>query len=261
MQIIDLAKEHEASYFLCLEEWSDEVKEAGPHREAWYRKMRERGLRAKLAVDEKGMAGGMIQYLPAEHSTIDGPGLYFIPCIWVHGHKQGRGNFQKHGMGTALLAAAEEDARNRGANGMAAWGLWLPIWMRASWYKKHGYRTADRNGIMALVWKPFTDDAKQPRWIRKVKKPGTVPGQVSVAAFLGGWCVNYNLAYERAKRAAAEFGDKVAFQTIDTSDRKNFQEWGMSDALFIDGREVNVGPAPSYAKLRSMIEKRVKTLR
>ena len=91
----------------------------------------------------------MIQYLPIEQSSVEGSGLYFIPCIWVHGHKQGRGNFQGRGMGRALLEAAEEDARALGAQGMAAWGLWLPFWMRAS-CSKHGYRSADRDGIASL---------------------------------------------------------------------------------------------------------------
>ena len=38
----------------------------------------------------------------------------------------------KRGMGKALLAAAEEDARALGTKGMAAWGVWLPSWMKAS---------------------------------------------------------------------------------------------------------------------------------
>ena len=119
----------------------------------------------------------MIQYGPIEHSIVDGAGLYFVYCIHVHGYKQGRGNFQRHGMGTALLAAAEEDARALGAKGMAAWGVWLPFWMKASWFKKHGYRKADRQGISVLLWKPFTDDAKPPRWLPTGKKTGADPRQ------------------------------------------------------------------------------------
>ncbi len=144
---------------------------------------------------------------------------------------------------------------------MAAWGLGLPFWMRASWFKRHGYKTADRNSFVLLVWKPFADDAKPPKWIRRAKKPELVPGKVAVTGLLNGWCLNYNLAYERARRASAEFGDKVAFQTIDTSERTNLLAWGMSDALFIDGKEVNVGPAPSFQKVRSLIEKRVRKLK
>jgi len=47
---------------------------------------------------------------------------------------------QGRGIGSALLEAAENDARELGAKGMAAWGLWLPFWMKASWFKKHGYK-------------------------------------------------------------------------------------------------------------------------
>lgn len=54
-------------------------------------------------------------------------------------------------MGTALLSAAEKDARRLGARGMAAWGVWLPFWMKASWFKQHGYRKADRQGLAMLA--------------------------------------------------------------------------------------------------------------
>ena len=36
------------------------------------------------------------------------------------------------------------------------------------------------------------------------------------------------------------------------------EEWGMSDALFIDNRQVRTGPPPSYEKIRKKIAKRVK---
>ena len=165
MNVIDLAPEHEEIYCQCLEEWSDEIKEAGNHKRLWYERARDQGLRVKLALDDKGTVGGMIQYLPIEHSPAAGAGLHFILCIWVHGYRQGRGNFQKKGMGTALLEAAEADAKELGAAGMAAWGVALPFWMRASWFRKHGYKKADKLGMMALMWKPFGAEALAPSWI------------------------------------------------------------------------------------------------
>jgi GNAT superfamily N-acetyltransferase len=260
MEIITLGPEHEQLFFLCLEDWSDEAKEAGNHREVWYNRMKDRGLRAKLAVDDRGEVGGMIQYVPVEHSLAEGKGSYFVNCIWVHGHKQERDDFQKQGMGKALLKAAEEDARALGATGMAAWGLLLPVWMKASWFRKHGYRKVDRQGIQVLAWKPFTGDAAPPRWIRQRKKPEATPGMVTVTAFVNGWCMTQNLAFERAKRAAAELGDAVLFRAIDTSDRDVFQEWGISDALYVDGKPVRTGPPPSYEKIRGIVAKRVRAL-
>ena len=66
------------------------------------------------------------------------------------------------------------------------------------------------------------------------------------------------MVYERAKRAAREFGDKVEFQEINTFDPDIFCEWGISDGLFVDGKEIRTGPPPSYEKIRKIIAKRVK---
>ena len=264
MTIIDLTPEHEKLYFMCLEDWSDEMKEAGSHKEVWYGKMKDKGLRVKLALDDRGEVGGMIQYVPVEQSFAEGSDLYFINCIWVHGHKQGRGDFQKHGMGKGLIQDAEDDARALGVKGIAAWGMAMPFWMKASWFRKQGYRKVDRQGMQVLLWKPFVEDATPPRWIRQSKSPETTPGKVTVTGFINGWCPAQNMVFERAKRAASEIGDKVVFREIDTFNRDTFMEWGITDALFIDGKEVRTGPPtgppPSYQKLLKAIAKKVRRL-
>ncbi len=261
MKIIDLDEHNRPTYFRCLEDWSDEMDESGPHKSSWYEKMKDRGLRVKLAVDDDRSVAGMIQYLPVEESFVVGSGLYFICCIWVHGHKQGVGNRQKKGLGTMLLDAAENDARSLGAAGMAAWGLSLPVWMKASWFRKHGYRKADRDGIAALMWKPFSDGANPPAWMKRTGKPVLTEGRVTVTSFVNGWCPAQNIVHERARRASAEFGDSVVFDVINTLDRSNLEKWGIADALFIDGKEVWTGPPPSYAKIRKMIGKKVRKLK
>jgi len=259
MKIIDLTEERKPLFSLCLEDWSEEAKEAGPKRREWLDRSQRHGLRAKLAVDEGGVEGGMIQYGPIEHSFVDGTGLYFIYCIHVHGHKQGRGNFQKRGMGKALLAAAEDDARGLGALGMAAWGVWLPFWMKASWFRKHGYRQADRQGISVLLWKPFAEEAKPPRWFPRARnRVEPVPAKVNVTAYTSGWCLAQNLVCERARRAAIELGDGVVFREVDTSTRSAVAEWGMSDAVLVDGKRLQKGPPPSYEKIRTTIGKRLR---
>jgi len=261
LKIIDLTKEHEQLYCCCLEDWSDEIKEAGSHKETWFAKMKDKGLTVKLALDDNGAVGGMIQYLPIEHSFAKGSDLYFIHCIWVHGYKQGRGNFQKRGMGKALLRAAEEDAITKGAKGMVAWGVSLPFWMKASWFKKRGYKKVDKQGMMVLLWKPFVEDAVAPEWIREKQRPEKIPGQVTITAFKNGWCPAQNMVFERAKRAAAELCDRVVFHEIDTFDRNIFLEWGIADALFIDEKQVRTGPPPSYEKIKKKIVRRLKKLK
>ena len=60
VEIIDLTETHESLYCMCLEDWSDEIKEAGDHKQCWLGKMRDRGLRVKLALDDHGQVGGDI---------------------------------------------------------------------------------------------------------------------------------------------------------------------------------------------------------
>ncbi len=257
MEIVNLTEKYFRTYFCCLEDWSDEMKEAGNHKELWFNKMKDKGLRVKIAVEDE-KACGMIQYVPVENSIIEGKDLYFVTCIWVHGYKQGIGNYQKKGIGKALLQAAENDVKAMNKNGMAVWGLSLPIWMKASWFKKQGYQKIDKNGMAVLLWKPFKVDAIPPQWIKEKKKPQRTKGKVTVTSFINGWCPAQNIVHERAKRASQEFGELVKFQVYQTSDQEIFLEWGISDALFIDGKRVRTGPPPSYEKLQKKIGKRIK---
>jgi GNAT superfamily N-acetyltransferase len=259
MQIINFSKKYAQNYFMCLEEWSEEMKEAGNHKELWFNKMKEKGIRVKLAVED-GKSCGMIQYMPIEQSFAEGKELYFINCIWVHGYKEGVGNYQKKGIGKLLLSAAEDDVRTLKARGMVAWGLSLPFWMKASWFRKQGYKKVDKNGIAILMWKAFDDYATPPKWIKEKKHPTKNSEKISVVSFKNGWCPAQNLTYERAKRASKAFGDLVIFEEIDTFDREVFLDWGISDALFIDGKQIRTGPPPSYKKIHKKIAKRVRRI-
>jgi len=261
MKIIDLSEEHQELYFHCLEDWSDEMKEAGDHKENWFNKLKEKGIEVKLALDEDGTVGGMIQYVPIEHSFVEGNDMYVVYCIWVHGYKKGRGNFQKKGMGKALLKAAEEDVQSKNGKALVVWGLSIPAWMRASWFKKQGYSKVDKDGIRVLLWKPFTTDAQPPKWIKQKKKPQKPNDKVSVTAYINGWCPAMNIVYERAKKASNEFPDQVFYNELDSSNKKVLDEWGISDGLYINNKEVKIGPPPSFKKIRRKIARRVRRLK
>lgn len=261
MKIIDLTEEHKGSYLVCLEDWSDEIKEASHIKEEWYNKMKDQGLRVKLAQDDNGVVGGMIQYFPIEHSWVEGKDLYFISCVWVHSYKQGRGDFRGRGMGKAMLKAAEEDAKQLGAKGIVSWGIPLPVWMKASWFKKQGYKKVDKKGFLGevLMWKPFTDDAEPPKWVKQKKKPEVKSDKVKVTCLNHGWCPAMNLSCQRATDVASEFGENVEVETINTFDKANFDEWGVSDSIYIDGKKVSTGPPPSKEKLRKIIENKIRS--
>ena len=50
MKIIDLNEKYLKTFFCCLEDWSDEMKDAGDHKQKWFEKMKDKGLRVKLAL-------------------------------------------------------------------------------------------------------------------------------------------------------------------------------------------------------------------
>jgi predicted N-acetyltransferase YhbS len=260
MEIIDLTQETREDYLTCLEEWSDEMKDGVCRKECWFNSMQEEGLKVKLVRNDAGVIAGMIHYAPIEQSWVEGEDLYFVYCIWIHGHKEGRGDLRKKGLGTQLLRAAEEDVKALGSNGLVVWGLLLPLFMRAGWFKKHGYRKVDRNGINVLLWKTFADKARPPRWIRTKKKPERIPGKVVVTALANGWCTGIDGMIERAKRICAELGDRVVFREIDMTRRANVREWGLSDGLFVDQKNIYRGPPLTYDKIKRIIEKRLRKL-
>jgi len=260
MKITDMTPEDEALYFCCLEEWSDEMKEAGDYKQKWYEYIKDKGLRVKFARDENNVIGGMIHYVPIEHSLFEGSNLYVVLCIWVHGHKQGRGDYRKRGMGKALLKAAEEDCRQLGTNGLVTWGLLIPVFMRASWFKRQGYNVIDKNGFMRLLWKPFTENAVPPRFMKPAKLPDKGTEKVNITLLRNGWCPAQSVACERALRACSEFPGKVNIQEYDTKNRETVREWGIHEGVYIDGKEVRTGPPTSYMKIRNRIAGRVKKL-
>ena len=201
---------------------------------------------------------GMIHYAPAEEAPLVGRSLHYVNCIWVHAYKQGVGDHRKKGIGKPLLAAAEEEARALGSKGMAAWGLRLPVFMRSAWFKKQGYRVADRDGAVELVWKPFAPDAEIPRLLRLKKKPSPGARKVALTCLRNGWCPAQDLVHERARRVALDFPSTVEFISIDTDDRGSLEEWGVADALFVDGSQVRTGPPPSAEAIRKLLSKSLK---
>ena len=53
MKVIDLTEEYKKLYYACLEDWSDEMKEAGNHKECWYNKMKKKYEQVRLHPTRK----------------------------------------------------------------------------------------------------------------------------------------------------------------------------------------------------------------
>lgn len=258
MKIVNISEKYFPTFACCFEEWSDEMVEAQTLRKKWYNYMKQHNMNAKLAIDDDGAVAGMIQYYPAEYSFVEGEGIYMIGCIWVYGYKdKGIGFRQKKGMGKALLEAAEADMKQKGAKGIAAWGLSEPFWMPSAFYKHFSYEVVDKIGIHELVWKPLIENIEPPKWRKTKKKPIKTPGKVTITAFLNGWCTSGLVGFNNFQKAAKEFSDEVEFKIIKTLDPNVISEWGIVDAIYIDDEEINLGPPPSYEDTVKMIRENV----
>ena len=201
----------------------------------------------------------MIQYGPIEHSFVDGSGLYFIYCIHVHGYKQGRGNFQGRGMGTALLPQPRRMPARSAPRAWPPGASWLPFWMKASWFKKHGYRKADRQGISVLLWKPFTDDASlragSPRWARSPS-----PSRQGERHGLLERLVPGAEPRLRARQARGGRVRRRRSRSARSTPRRGARSpsGASSDAVFVDGKNLQKGPPPSYEKIRKAIARKLR---
>ena len=254
MEIVDLTDTHLEAYLHCLEPYAEEIRDGVERKRAWVEQKRDRGLLVKLAIDDDGEPAGMIQSVPIEETGLVGEGLHFVLCIWVHSHSDGIGDRSGRGMGTSLLGALEAEAQLAGARGMAAWGMALPFWMRAGWFRRHGYRKADRRGIAQLVWKPFEDGLEPPRWPAETGSPELEEGKVTVTCYDGGWCTLQNANCVHAHKAADATG--AAFHEIDTADPEAAKIWGQDYGIWIDDKQVFAGPPLSEDKVRRKIEMR-----
>ncbi len=259
MDIVDLGPEHENVYLSCLKPEDTTFTDGIPMKRDWYREYHDRGVRVKLAIDDDGAVAGMIQYVPRPLApfVVGDDDIWAIHCIWVHVYESGIGNRGGKGMGSALLKAAEEDMRQRGARGVAAWGLMFPQWMNVPWFEKQGYSKVDVQGVMGLAFKAFDPDVDEPRWLQERKHPEPIPGKVRVSSFVIGWCTSGNLNHEWARQAAQELGDDVVFETYDTSDPEVVREWGITTGIYVDGEPYPVDGSETYEKFHEHIRSRL----
>ena len=91
----------------------------------WLQKRFAEGLRFLLFRDEKGKPLAFLEYVPGEYAwrPVDAEGWLFVHCLWVYRNGQAVG-----GLGSRLIQACIEEARQAGARGVAAMvsdGPWM----------------------------------------------------------------------------------------------------------------------------------------
>lgn len=246
--------EKDDEYFVssCTHENESAEIDACSHRRlAWFKKMHRRGLRIKVATLD-GERVGFIYVMPIEVCPWGplGRDLAAFPCLVAHSKVKGQG------VGRALVAAAEEEARKQGKKGLVTYGYYHDFWfMPAAYFEKMGYRVAARRGDAAILWKTFDPTAEAPSFPKGEFPPAPTPGKVTVDLLFNTFCETSDIEAQRAREVAAEFGDAVALREYDAGDPATLRRCGRSRGIFVDGEEIFWGHEAPREGIREAIAK------
>lgn len=119
-----------------------------------------------VKLNERGKV--FIDYVPSEYafSPIQANNMMFVYCLWVSG------KFAKQGHASNLLAIAEEDAIERGKDGM----IFVSSKKKKSYLSdsqflmKKGYKIVDEGyDDYVLMFKPFKENVMNPCFLKNAK--------------------------------------------------------------------------------------------
>lgn len=238
---------------------SEEQDACGARRLALLRDLVADGAKIKAALLD-GEHVGFAYGLPIEHASWGplGEGLMVVPCLYVLEKAAG------HDIGRALLDAIEQDAREAGGKGVtivAYRDLDGADWfMPAAYFEQIGYEAVDVRAKESLLWKPFTVDAKPPRFLEPEYTFEPVVGKVIVDLFWNAFCQTSNIEAQRVREVCVEFGDRVILNEYCSEDREVLLSCQIPRAIYVNGNEIGWGYEAPKDGIREAIEQAIGVL-
>ena len=252
IEIRDISPDDEYYVGSCTHEnESAETDASCERRLAWLKGNHENGVRAKTALLD-GAHVGFIYVVPVEICPWGpiGRDLMVVPCLVAQEKAKGRG------VGKALLAAAEEEARRQGKKGLVIQAYDDDFWfMPAAYFVKRGFVEVERAGDYALLWKPFDEAAEPPRQLKPNYKFEPISGKVVVDLFYNTFCLTSNTEAQRVRELAAEFGDTVVLNEYPADDRETLLKYQMPRGIYVNGRWIFWGHEAPKEGIRDAITK------
>lgn len=230
---------------------SAEIDACGQRRRDWFRKMHDKGFRAKVALVDDEHAG-FLYSLPIEQCpwSMSGCDLLVVPCLYVL--KQ----FNSKGLGRGLIAAVEEQARAQKFKGVVLIGYEHDFWfMPAPFFEKLGFTEAKRKDNLVIMWKLFDNLAQPPEFNERNYQFKSVPGKVVVDLFWLPFCQTSNSEAQRVREVVEEFPDSVVLNEYCADDFESFREHQIGRAIYVNGDEIGWGYEAPKDGIRDAISK------
>lgn len=245
---------------------SEESDMAAEKRSVWYKKIRSKGFRTKVAFfDEKPV--GFLHMVPIESSHWGplGKDLMVILCQHVANEVRGKG------IGRTLLQTAEEETKREGRKALVVCAYYYEdFWfMPGLFYEKHGFNSVLRKKVTkkgekdfldeeAILWKVFDKSAEPPRFPKPNYHFHAVKGKVIVDLFSDTFCKP--IEAQRVRDIVKEFGDNVILNEYSADDSQVFKKYQISRAIFINGQEIGWGYNAPKKGIREAIQRAVEHL-
>lgn len=231
----------------------EQLDEDGCVRLARYRELAGQGLRVKVALCE-GRYAGLASALPIELCPwcATGHDLMALPCLYVHQQPE------DHGVGRALVAAVEEEARTQHKKGVVVVAFRDDFWpVDVPYFKEIDYRPVGRYGTRVVLWKPYAEDAEPPLPVRRRYRFRPVRGKVVVDLFHNTLCRASVIEARRVREIVARAGNIVLLREHCTDDRAVLLEFGIPRGIFVNGREQSWGHTAPAAALAEIVSREI----
>jgi len=179
---------------------------------------------------------GHIELMPIEHAPrpISGKDMMVINCLHV------AEDAQNQGVGSSLLAVAEEHAFSKG-KGIAAISWETGNFMPLSFYEHLGYQIASSRRDEMLVFKS-KNGPSTPTFIPIGYQPIPVKDKISIVYFHCAQCPMSGWVLKKLKHKVKTHRDQILLQILDTGDRAKMERFGIAQRMFVDGLPVGSFP-------------------
>ena len=207
---------------------SAEIDACGKRRSEWFRKMYDKGFRAKVALFNDAHAG-FLYSLPIEQCPwwLSGKDLLVVPCLYV------LKDYSNKGIGQELINTAEKQALAQNLKGIVTIGYEHDFWfMPASFFKKLGFSQANRKGNSIIMWKLFDDSVQPPVFLERNYQFKPVSGKVVVDLFWLPFCQTSSVEAQRVRQVAEEFPDSVILNEYCADEFESFCQHQTVRAIF-----------------------------